>query len=425
MRLTFPSLALTLLAPLAMGAEPKDPKALAVSAEKTAAAKAFIAQWADADAGVRLKATAGLTKMGRDALPALLEARRGKPSDVLRERLDELIPDARKDDLDARAEVFLADKERKFDHDLLGWNELKAAVKDTKESRLLFADILNDEDCRAMLLLAFDPADAAREQFEQRWENKHKEWRARSRAELKAGLKTVGSVPKADDPIHWMPAALLADLLYDRDYRSDYRQAIVRCYVDHADEAKLAVEGKGKYGEAVRGLASYWIGQQHQRFGLQDARTIGDHMKFDKEALRATQEKLFELIVSTGQSNVSIRQLAGTRDPKYIANFRRLFEIDKPFWTKRDDNPLPDIQLRDAGLSMCIALSGQDPVEYGFTADRKSKATDNARFDPYNFYFGDADGKTADDKRKTAFKKWAEWEKANPDKIKAKSPDKK
>jgi hypothetical protein len=36
-----------------------------------------------------------------------------------------------------------------------------------------------------------------------------------------------------------------------------------------------------------------------------------------------------------------------------------------------------------------------------------------------------AEGKTADEKRTAAFKKWAEWEKANPEKIKAKPPEKK
>jgi len=74
---------------------------------------------------------------------------------------------------------------------------------------------------------------------------------------------------------------------------------------------------------------------------------------------------------------------------------------------------------------MCISLSGQDPTEYGFTPQLKTKATDNMRYDPHTYHFEAGDGKTADDKRKAAFAKWAEWEKANPDAIKAKTPDKK
>jgi len=49
----------------------------------------------------------------------------------------------------------------------------------------------------------------------------------------------------------------------------------------------------------------------------------------------------------------------------------------------------------------------------------RATANDDAR------YFKGEDGKSAEDKRTAAFKKWAEWEKANPDAIKAKPPEKK
>ena len=87
--------------------------------------------------------------------------------------------------------------------------------------------------------------------------------------------------------------------------------------------------------------------------------------------------------------------------------------------------PLAGLEVRDAALSMCIALSGQDPTDYGFSAEIAADAKSDLRYDTYNYYFEDGDGKTADEKRKAAFEKWAEWEKANPDKIKAKPPEKK
>jgi hypothetical protein len=404
----------------AVAAEPTDPKTLDVPAEKTDAATKLIANLDDDDVDVRDKASGDLKAMGREALPAMLAAMKGKPSNEVQNRLEKLLPAARKADFDARYPLFLADKDRKFDHDLLGWNELKAAVKDTKESRLLMADILNDEPCRDMLLQALDPTQ--RTGFEDRWQAKLVEWSA-------ANAVAIGVKPKPGDPIHWMPAALLADLLYARDYRGDGRWAVLKHFTE-TDEGKLAVAGKGRYGEVVRGFARHWIDQQTEREGLAEAAYLAKTMQFDPSVRWACEERRFELFFREGASgNDSFRQLASTRDPKYLASFRRLFESEAVLMAARDGSEgqgkVPEILLRDGALAVCIALSGQDPTEYGFTAHAKVDAKNDSRYDPYNYYFEAADGKTAADKRKAAFKKWAEWEKANPDKLKAKPPEKK
>ncbi len=419
------TLLLCVLVSTVLGAEPKDPKTLDISAEKTDAAKVLVAKLTDADEGARVKAAKELTKMGREALPALLGARNAKPSEELRNRLDDLIPDARRADFDARAALFLADKERKYNHTLPGWNELRAAVKDKKESRALFADMLVDEPCRDMLLLAFDPTEDGKKQFRSRWEAKMKHWQAVFTAELKAGLAPQFTAPKPKEPLTWVLSALTAELLHAEDYRDGYRHAIVQFYLLYTDEGKLVVDGKGSDGELVREFIRYWVGRQHERFGLEDARAISRYMKFDSQVELDKVEKLFEIMVSTNQPNLSPGTLAHTRDPKYIASFRRLFDSDKPFCSPREGNKLPEIQMREMALAMCISLSGQDPTEYGFSEQNKPDPNVSFRFTPHNYYFSAGEGKTVDDKRKAAFKQWAEWEKANPDKLKAKAPDKK
>jgi hypothetical protein len=404
---------------VAVAAEPTDPKALDVPADKTKAAAALIVKLDDDDVDVRDKASGDLKAMGREALPAMLAAMKRKPSNEVLNRLEKLLPAARKADFDARYPLFLADKDRKFDHDLLGWNELKAAVKDTKESRLLMADILNDEPCRDMLLQALDPTQ--RTGFEDRWQAKLVEWSA-------ANAVAIGVKPKPGDPIHWMPAALLADLLYARDYRGDGRWAVLKHFTE-TDEGKLAVAGKGRFGEVVRGFARHWIERQTERFGMDEGAYLAKTMKFEPEFIRQCLEKRFERAMDSGQMDTSFGQLAHTRDPKYIASFRRLFESEAVLMAARDGTEgqgiVPEILLRDGALAVCIALSGQDPTEYGFTAHAKVDAQNDSRYDPYNYYFDAADGKTTADKRQAAFKKWAEWEKANPDKLKAKPPEKK
>lgn len=403
-----------------MAAEPKDPKTLDVFAEKTATAKALIAKLDDDDILVRDRLTRKLRAMGRDALPALLEAQKGKLPNRVLDRVVEVLPAARAADFDARCPFFLTDKDRKYDHDLFGWNDLKTAVKDTKESRALMRDILEDEDCRAMLLLAFDPTEDGRKRFEKRWEAKQNGWWA----EFKAGRQPEGHRPKADEPIHWMVAALLADLLYDRDYRSDFRGPVLEAYLTATDEGKSAVAGKGGYGAMVRDFARRWIERQEQRYGLWVGEWLARVMKFGEAFQRECLERQFEAAFARHEPSKALGSLAGTRDPKYIASFRRVFDWEERF-TAAYPPLTSEIQVRDAALSMCVALSGQDPVDYGFSAQRRAKADEDGRYWTDNYFFKDGDGTTADEKRKVAFKKWAEWEKANPEKIKAKAPEKK
>jgi hypothetical protein len=402
-------------------AEPMDPKSLDISAEKTAKAKALIAKLNDDDNLVRDKLTAELKAMGRDAMPALLEAQKAKVPNRVLDRVMEVLPAARQADFATRYPFFLADKDRKYDHDLLGWNELRAAVKDTKESRALMADILNDEECREMIRSVFDTSEMGRKLFERRWEAKREEWWTAYLAKRQPS----NIRPKADAPVHWVVAAQIADLLYDRDYRSYFRGPVLEAYY-FTDEAKLAGTGKGKYGAVVRDFARYWIEHQSYRFGLEDGEWLAREWKFDEPFVRRCLERRVEASISRRQPDKSYVQLAYTREAKYISTLRQLFEYEQPHSPPLFTAMLGEIQVRDAALSMCIALSGQDPVEYGFSAQTpKTTAKDDARYWVDNYYFRASDGQTADDKRKAAFKKWAEWEKANPDAIKAKPPEKK
>jgi len=406
--------------PTLFAAEPQDPKTLDLPAEKTPAAKALIAKLDDDDPLVRDKITRQLKEMGRDALPALLDTQNGKLPDRVLARVLEVLPAAKRTDFEARAKVFLADKDRQFDHQFPGWDQLKAAVKDTKGSRALMADILQDEDCRAMILLAFDPSEDARKAFEGRWEVKKKEWWAAFRA----GRQPDSHRPAVDAPVHWLAAALLADLLYGRDYRSYYRGPVFEGYAKSVEGGRVASE-PGKHDETVRRLVKDWIERQSERFGLEDGERLAKAIGFDPAFLRICMEKQFEVFAKTGEGD-GLTPLAATKDPKYIHSFRRLFAVDTSFTGGQFASAVGEIQVRDAALAMCISLSGQDPIDYGFSAQKpKTTTADNARYWTHNYHFKGEDGKTTDDKRTAAFKKWAEWEKANPDAIKAKPTEKK
>jgi len=79
----------------------------------------------------------------------------------VKNRIERLMPMVAGDDFEARYPVFLGDKIRKYDHDFLGWTELKALAGDSEQSRALIADILTDKQSRSLLLaIAATPEEA-------------------------------------------------------------------------------------------------------------------------------------------------------------------------------------------------------------------------------------------------------------------------
>jgi hypothetical protein len=387
---------------LSLVAQPGDPKVLAVPADQTARAQELVRRLDDDDVDVRDRASADLKAMGRLAIPALVEAMKGKPSNEMTLRVERLLPAARKDDFDTRYPVFLQDTDGKYDHSFLGWDELKKAAGDTPEARKLFTAILTDNESRAMLMAALAPSLDERKAFEKRWTTKWMAW-------LKKG---GGGDPNW--PVEWNAAALLADLVYGRDYYDGTRVMSVRGCLQRTDEGKLAVQEKGKYGKAVRALIRYWVGGQMGSNGMFDASELVTHLKFDHPTRLDLFEKL--LVMPENRRRVHVmEELARTKDVKYVAHFKKLFDNTedqhKGGVIGNDGTPWV-IEHRDTALAMCLLLTQQKHEDYGFTVLR-SNTNDPYWTDRYQFR-SDKGGATAEEKREAAFKKWAEWEKTNP-----------
>ncbi|MEO2089040.1 MAG: hypothetical protein ABGY75_06025 [Gemmataceae bacterium] len=244
---------------MSAAAQPGDPKPLAVPAEQHARAKELVRKLDDDDVGVRDQASADLKAMGRLALPTLVEALKGKPSYEVSVRVDKLLPLARKDDFEARSPVFLADADGKFDHTFPGWTELKTAAGDTPETRKLFTAILKEDEYREALTGVFAVTADERKLFEERWQAKFLKWLTPARA---------GQPPVW--PVEWHAAALLADLVYARDY-VDHARLKPLLAVLNSETGQQALAGKGSYGAAFPALIRHWVISQHGQNGMYTA----------------------------------------------------------------------------------------------------------------------------------------------------------
>ncbi|MFM8274414.1 MAG: hypothetical protein ACKODX_19080 [Gemmata sp.] len=130
-----------LAAGTALGASP-DPKDLVIPPEELSKARELVKRLGNEDYRGREEAQAELAKMGRAARQALLEGATTDPDAEIRSRSIRLLPKAEADDLKARVDTFLEDKDAKFEHNLPGLKTFRTALKNAPKSRDLYVEIL-------------------------------------------------------------------------------------------------------------------------------------------------------------------------------------------------------------------------------------------------------------------------------------------
>jgi len=125
----------------AFGVTP-DPKDLIIPPQEVSKARELIRKLGSELYREREEAHAELVKMGRLARPALLEAAATDLDPEVRFRTSRLLPKAGADELTARLDTFLADKDGKYDHDLPGLKQFRKVVGHDEKSRALFVEIV-------------------------------------------------------------------------------------------------------------------------------------------------------------------------------------------------------------------------------------------------------------------------------------------
>lgn len=130
-----PRLALALAAALGLAATAAaappspDPKSLAVPPEELSKARELVRKLGSEVYAEREDAESDLAAMGRLARAALLEAVAADPDPEIRARCNGLLPRATAIEMKARLDSFLADAGGRYEHDLPGWNRLRAVVR--------------------------------------------------------------------------------------------------------------------------------------------------------------------------------------------------------------------------------------------------------------------------------------------------------
>ncbi len=411
--MTRAAVALLLWAGLATAADP-DPKSLAVPPAAAAEAAEWVKQLADRDYAERDEATKELRKLGRLALPTLLDALATNSHPEVRLRCEILLPAAVSADIRAKVDCFLADKDGKHRHDLPAAKAFFAATGRTEAAKQLFGDMIRSAN-RDMLVAVDGPEADLQQKYLAR------------RGELNVSLTgaviinrpggTAATGPTAVD----MAALLFAEAkLPDRGLGAGVGIGVVRnqqsllSNYQFQTQLRNAIESDARK-EALAAVLSHWMDTREQPQSIYTAVSFMNRFNLP-HALPAARKLAFGKLVVGGPPTYRGYAVA------YVARFGTADDLplleslhaDKAVLTRMFvggvANKQHAIQTRDVGLAMTLLFAKQNPTDYGFVNRyANSGVSDTLKFSYLAYYFdGDTDEK-ADEKREAAFKKYAEW----------------
>lgn len=385
-----------------------DPKSLVISEADLARSRALVAELGNRDFREREDAQGELAKMGRRALPALLNALETSRNPEIRARCHRLVPKAEAADLEARIQTFLADDKGEYEHDLPGQDEFDAVVKDAAAARGLFAEIVRDPGNRPLLEAMDRPADQLVRAVADRKDRVYSRLYPRR---LAPGMP----VPKPETPTPPQLAALyLADSCIDPaeaergpvPQRAAARTVLTNSRVRNV--VREVLESDEPQDQAFKQIFVAWLATRTDPSELYSATSMVNSLRFVEGLIVAERAALAPSLQASRRAYAATA-LARHGGPERLPTLRKLFKEEAAAFSFRLRNEVYQVELRDIALAMCLRLTDQDPEDYGFRL-RSPGDSEALRFSYTNHFFPD------DASRKAAFEKWGDWERVHKDK---------
>jgi hypothetical protein len=385
-----------------------DPKSLAVPENLLAKAKELVKQLGSASYRERENASREITRLGRAAYTPLKAASNEETNPEIRLRVDILLPRIEAAEMEARVACFMKDLEGKFDHDLPGWNKFRVAAGNDRSTRELFADVLKNKLYHGLLLAADLPANELGGVL-----NNH--FRDMQMAQNNQFQFRRGGYGSGQPNVHELAVLVFLESLYsDKELGMNYNFGYTVANYMHTTDVQNAMTGnRGKFAAPLRKLVGQWVETRETSTGAQMAMNFAQNwnmpnkMKYAAKVLSAPTENgnwwvKQNALLTIGQAN---NKEART----YLPEIAKCFDDSTVIQQETPgQNNVHTVLLQDYALGVALQLTGQKPADYGMATMSTS-----VNWNHNNFYFKDDKTAKADDKRKAAFKKWAEWDEAN------------
>jgi hypothetical protein len=356
----------------------------------------------------REDAQAELAKMGRLAKIAIAEAVRSETDPEIRSRATRLLPKVTLDDLKARVETFLADKDGKFEHDLPGLKLFRKHVGATEKGRALYVEILKSPYNLDMFAEMEKGNEAGGRAISDRRNTMWSEMQFRqfpgggkpamqpkqpSLADIAAVLLAESEVPAENIPkstINW--------------------QQVSGVLFFNQGTAMQAINGNGgTHSEAFTAIARRWLATRTDPQEL--AQLV---YQLGNGNLRQFPETkvLLRRIVTTdavqgyakGQALNYIVQQGGKEETAFLKTLLKDDSQITQVWFGKPNGmaEMHNCMMKDVALAYLLTQSGQAMRDYGFETQQGGFVPQPASFGQYAF--------TTEEKRNAAFVKYGFWQ---------------
>ena len=413
-------LAATVAAAAAPSASP-DPKSLLVADGDQTRARELVQKLGSEQYAEREAAEQALAEMGRLARAALLDAVNNDASPEVRTRCQGLLPRATSLEMKARLEVFLADTDGKFDHDLAGWTQFRELVRTTHTvlgfpvrtdpaldgaARTMFAELVASPANRHLLFaIGGQQAElgslaAARQQelYSQKY----------PRAVFVAGGVVRPPAARRDPSLADVVTLLLAQHQAGASFVPP-RSAPISVLVTSAGLNQAINTGDAR-GRVCRAVLTAWFETRQDPMDQYNAMTLAGNLGMpevscdlatrllrNKAAVASYRSMAATTLVRSG-TKAHLPALEDAMDDKAV-----VFTVRRAAPGKPGEIEANEIQLRDLALVVGLLITQQNPTDYGFVDQYgKGVGAGGANFNYTRFFIPEA-------KRDEAQAKWKEW----------------
>jgi hypothetical protein len=391
-----------------------NPADLAVTPELQVKTRALVERLGSEDYTEREDAQQQLESLGRLARPALLRGVNTNENPEVRRRCAEILPAANALDIKARIETFLADTNGDYEHDLPAWKTFRAIAcrewsvfgqvvwserSRQKAAREIFVELIAKPDNRRLMIAT----DGSRLELS--------ELATTRRQELYNQRYPRGDALSRDPTLEDVAALLFAESLVGSQYLP--RRGSVS-FLLSASGFYSAARGSDEKGQVYRAIAAAWLASRNDPREMYQAMSIASTLDLNDPLCDLSARLLTMPGVTAsyrGRAASNLITYGGKRHvrllEKSLANAVVVYTVQSTVVNEGNvEQVMHEIQLRDLALVVSILLSEQKPKDYGFY-DSYGEGNESQSFSYTRYYFRNEDA------RKSAFTKWAEWQKSH------------
>jgi hypothetical protein len=415
-------------------AAPPDPKSLAVPPEELSKSRDLVQKLGSEQFEEREEAEQTLAKMGRLARVALLEGINANPDPEVRTRCEALLPKANSLEMKARLEVFLADTESKYEHDLPGWNQFRTTVCNDwtlfgftistdrslmKSARAVFVDLISTPTNKNVVMAAGASQAELTSVVIGRRQELYNQRVMRGGPGGFVNDPVVRRDPTAED----VAALLFAESLATQSPARVPRTVSISVLLNSSGFYSQVRESDDK-GKVYKSIVTAWLESRINPMDLYQGMTIAPSLGLTNHSVKIAVRLLTSPGAPVAYRGNAAMNLAQNAGKEHIPLLEAAFEDTSVLTVARPPNVRintdneavnNEIQVRDVALAISIQLAGEKLEDYGFIDQNKTInsgtgiAVNAGRYSYTRYYI-------PPEKRAVAMEKWKEWWAKNKDK---------